>query len=117
LLLIVAQGVEQLPHFGGWIQGGELICKIVGWQCRLVPPLLIVGERGIERATTADSGVDRVGEQRRVAEGNADALRPDRILVVTGIAYQRPPGRRACGKCIVDRLSPGKPALSSSNTW
>jgi hypothetical protein len=37
--------------------------------------------------TTADPSVDRVGEQRRVAEGIADALRRDRILVVTSVAY------------------------------
>jgi hypothetical protein len=43
-------------------------------------------------ARAGEPGVDRGGEQLRVAEGVADAEVEDRVLVVTGVADERPAG-------------------------
>jgi hypothetical protein len=93
LFLIVTQGGDELLHLGwGRLEGSELVRELVHRQCCLVPSLFIVGKRLFRWELSAKPGVKSLGEQFGIAEGVADALRRDRVLMVVGIAHQRPAG-------------------------
>src|SRR5262245_931921 len=51
---------------------------------------LVVRHRFVDRAPCRKALADGLGEERRVAQGVADAERQVRIFVATGIANERP---------------------------
>ena len=58
----------------------------------LVSPPLILGESRIQRLPAGKTGVNGLRQRLGIAEGVADTLCRHRVLVVAGVADERPAG-------------------------
>ncbi len=62
---------------GGRGRGTRSAGQLVHCRCRLVPPLLVAGQRLGQRQAACQAGVDCLGQELRVAECIANAQRGD----------------------------------------
>ena len=89
-LISACRPPKQRTAPAGRAEGGQLGGELVHGQRRLVPGLLITGQRGGERPSPAQAVPDRVGQQLGVAQGVADPLPGGRVHHQAGIPDQGP---------------------------
>src|SRR5262249_34992316 len=93
LFLVMPQGGEELLLLGRRrLERGKLAGQLVERHRGLVAPSLIVREGFLQRTTAREPLVTRLDQQLGSAEGVSDPLRGDWVLVIAGIAHQRPAG-------------------------
>ena len=91
LFLVAQQGPEELLHLGRRrLQAREVERAAKPPRGELVAALLIAGERRLELLAAREAVVDGSGQELGVAERVRDAEREDRVLVVAGVAHERP---------------------------
>jgi hypothetical protein len=115
-LLVAVHRPDELLHLGRrGLDLRELVGELVDRQRLLVPRPLIVGHRIVVGAAPREGVVERGRHRLCVAEGVGDPERGDRVLVVAGVADERParaeglrkkPGRSAVPTKRVSRLAP-----------
>ena len=104
--LVPMKRAEERLEFGRWrLQPRQLIGEVIQGFDPLVAARLILGERLLECATLGETGIERFGQVLSVDEGVADPLRRDRVLLVAGVADERP--ARAVGLAEVIRDAGG----------
>ena len=103
------QGGEQRLHLRGRgrLEVGEAGGQLVHRQDGGVAVGLVAGQLDVEVA--AEAGVDGLGEALGVAEGVEHALGRDRVLVVAGVADQRPAGPGALAEEAVGQAGEPEP--------
>src|SRR5262249_53654012 len=92
-VLIRSDRAEQLLLLG-WrrLERGDLTRELEHRHRAFVALLLVVGHRVVEAAGPGEGLVERVDEELDLMKRVGDAERGDRVLVVSGVADERPPG-------------------------
>ena len=83
---------SKLLHVRRWgFERRQLRCHLVDGQDVLVPHPLVIAHGFVEGSVAGEDLSEPVGAQFGVPKRVADALRRDEVLVVSGVADQRPP--------------------------